>query len=198
MQRTALVVRDRLCDPVSQADRVVNDRDLIQGTLAGRTQDFETLVERYQGMLFAFAYRYTHDADMADDVVQATFMQAYTHLARFRGASSFKTWLHQIALNQCRSALRTRAAQRAVPIDDVSEAALPHARNEQPRANAANLDRLMARLPPRQRSVVALRVQSDLPFKEIARIEGISENAAKVNYHHAISRLKQWLTSEPS
>ena len=85
----------------------MEDRALIEGTLAGRQQDFEVLVERYQEMVYAFVYRYLRDADGADDVVQSTFVQAYTHLHQFRGTASFKTWLHQIALNQCRSRSRS-------------------------------------------------------------------------------------------
>jgi DNA-directed RNA polymerase specialized sigma24 family protein len=56
-----------------------------------------------------------------------------------------------------------------------------------------HLRRLVGQLPPRQRAVVTLRVSGDLPFKEIARLEGISENSAKVSYHHAVTRLRQWL-----
>jgi RNA polymerase sigma-70 factor (ECF subfamily) len=52
---------------------------------------------------------------------------------------------------------------------------------------------LIARLPPRQRAVVTLRIVGDLPFKEIARLESISENSAKVSYHHAVTRLREWL-----
>ena len=53
---------------------LLEDRALIEGTLAGRQQDFEVLVERYQKMVYAFVYRYLRDADGADDVVQSTFI----------------------------------------------------------------------------------------------------------------------------
>ena len=52
-------------------------------------------------------------------------------------------------------------------------------------------------LPPRQRSVLTLRVFGELPFAEIARAEGISENAAKVSFHHAVRRLQDWLGRRP-
>jgi RNA polymerase sigma-70 factor (ECF subfamily) len=78
----------------------------------------------------------------------------------------------------------------------VPEAALRDCRDETaPGAERAAIERYVARLPPRQRSVVTLRVFADLPFKEIARAEGITENAAKVNFHHAIVTLRAWLTS---
>jgi RNA polymerase sigma-70 factor (ECF subfamily) len=178
---------------------VDDDNDLIRGTLAGRRQDFEVLVERHQRVLYAFVFRSLRDADAAQEVVQATFVRAYTGLARFRGEASFKTWLHQIALNQCRAFYRSRRTRRSVALDDVPESALPRTGDDLAAgANRACLERLVARLPPRQRSVLNLRIFSDLPFKEIARIEGISENSAKVNYHHAVTRLKQWLAHETS
>lgn len=182
----------------------VDDTELIRGTLAGRREDFDALVERYQRPLYSFAFRFVHDHDQAADIVQATFLQAYTHLGQFAGRASFKTWLHQIALNQCRALHRSGHGHRDVPLDDVSEASLHEASLNEAAPGADDpatsgsgwkpvLERLIARLPLRQRAVVTLRIFSDLPFKEIARVEGISENSAKVNYHHAITRLRQWL-----
>lgn len=175
----------------------VDDVALIRGTLAGRSQDFEVLVERYQKMLYAFIHRHLQDADAADEVTQATFVRAYTELASFRGEASFKTWLHQIALNNCRALYRSNRVRRSVPIEDVPESALPHAGRDLS-TDAIGLEPYIARLPNRQRSVLTLRVFSDLTFKEIARIEGITENAAKVNYHYAIAQLRRWLSPEIS
>jgi RNA polymerase sigma-70 factor, ECF subfamily len=173
----------------------LDDAALIRGTLAGRRADFDILVERYQRVLYAFAYRFVHDHDHAADIVQTTFLQAYTHLAQFSGRSSFKTWLHQIALNQCRQLYRSSHDRQNVPLDDVHEADLAATTETDTSTVAwkALLERLIARLPLRQRAVLTLRVFSDLPFKDIARVEGMSENSAKVNYHHAITRLRRWL-----
>jgi RNA polymerase sigma-70 factor, ECF subfamily len=174
---------------------IVDDGALIRGTLAGRRQDFEVLVERYQKMLYAFVCRYLQDPSSADDVVQASFVKAYTHLAGFRGASSFKTWLHQIALNECRSQSRGGSARREIPLGQIpEEASAQECVDPGDAVWRTRLERLVGLLPQRQRAVLTLRVFSDLPFNEIARMERISENAAKVNYHHAIKRLRQWLS----
>lgn len=173
----------------------LDDAELIRGTLAGRRADFDVLVERYQKPLYAFAYRFVHDHDQAADIVQTTFLQAYSHLTQFSGRATFKTWLHQIALNQCRQLHRSGHSRQHVSLDDVHEADLA-ATTDTPGNSAgwkALLERLIARLPLRQREVLTLRIFSDLPFKEIARVEGMSENSAKVNYHHAVTRLRQWL-----
>ena len=58
------------------------------------------------------------------------------------------------------------------------------------------VERRVAALPDRQRSVLGLRIWGDLSFREIGRMLGISENSAKVSYHHAIHRLRQWLGEE--
>jgi RNA polymerase sigma-70 factor (ECF subfamily) len=173
----------------------MHDDQLIAGALSGRQEDFGALVERYQKMLYAFAYRQLDDPDGANDVVQTTFVRAYTNLHKFRRESSFKTWLHQIALNECRSRFRRQQRRAEVPLDAISETALPAAGFDPSiRAEKSSLQRHIARLPERQRAVLAMRVFSDLPFKEIALAQGISENSAKVSYHHAVQRLKKWMS----
>jgi len=168
------------------------------------------LVERHQRPLYAFIYRMVHDHDQSADIMQVTFLQAYTHLGQFARRASFKTWLHQIALNQCRALYRAGQGQRHVSLDQVEEAVLSAAHLRAAGGGSASemadggsgsrllLERLIARLPLRQRAVVTLRVFSDLPFKDVAHIKGISENSAKVNYHHAIVRLRRWLREEES
>lgn len=174
----------------------MDDAALIARVLAGHTESFAVLVERYQRMIFALAMGFLRDRDLADDATQLTFVRAYERLNGFRGDASFKTWLHAIAANECRSLARKARATRAVDLDDVPEAALAMPAAERDFAEQERLAGLVDQLPTRQRAVVALRVYGDLPFKEIARAEGISENAAKVNFHHAIKRLRGWLRGD--
>jgi RNA polymerase sigma-70 factor (ECF subfamily) len=191
--------RPRLDTNVEPAP-ALDDAALIRGTLAGRRADFDALVERYQKALYAFAFRFVHDHEQAADIVQTTFLQAYTHLAQFSGRSTFKTWLHQIALNQCRQLHRSSYGRHQVPLEDVPEANLGAATATADSTTGLKglLGRLIAQLPPRQREVLTLRIFSDLPFKEIGRVEGMTENSAKVNYHHAITRLRRWLEESGS
>ena len=170
-----------------------DDTVLVRGALAGRREDFDRLVERHQRALYAFVYRLVRNRDQTADIMQVSFLQAYTHLAQFEGRASFKTWLHQIALNQCRGAFRGAAAESGVALDEVAENAVAAPDNTAEAGWRPALERSIQRLPLRQRTVLILRIFSDLAFKDIARIEGISENAAKVNYHHAIVRLRSWL-----
>jgi len=171
----------------------VDDQAVIARVLAGERDEFEVLVQRHQKALHAFVFRQLRDRDAADEVVQMSFVRAYTNLARFRGDASFRTWLHQIALNLCRAEWRQRRRAPQASVEEIPEPSGPSGdAGSDPRQ--VRLRGLVERLPPRQRSVLAMRVYADMPFKEIAQAVGISENSAKVNFHHAVTRLKEWLT----
>lgn len=174
----------------------IDDAALIRSILDGRKNDYGVLVERHQRALYRFALRQVGDSHAADEIVQMTFVQAYTNLARFRGESSFKTWLHRVALNLCRDRGRSERRRSDVPV----EVALDHTPRGEPSLEDAVLggtvERRLGELPEKQRSVLNLRIWGDLSFQEIARLMGSSENSAKVNYHHAIRRLRQWLVED--
>jgi RNA polymerase sigma-70 factor (ECF subfamily) len=169
----------------------VDDAPLVARALAGDERAFETLVERHQRAIFAVARRILRDHDAADEATQRTFVRAFERLRSFRGEASFGTWLHRIVMNECRDILR--AQRRHVGLDDVPESQLVATDAPRDPRLAARLRTLVADLPARQRSVVSLRVFSDMPFADIARAEGITENSAKVSFHHAVRRLQRWL-----
>ena len=174
----------------------MDDASLVARAVAGDERAFEALVERHQRPVFAAAWRMLRDRDGADEATQRAFAHAFEHLRSFRGEASFATWLHRIAMNECRSILR--ASRRWVDLDQVPESHLAVSDAREERHAGPRLRRLLTSLPARQRAVVSLRVFSDLPFKEIARLEGITENSAKVNFHHGVRRLQRWLGRESS
>ena len=137
----------------------MDDAALIARARGGSTKAFESLVERHQRRVYGLTLRVLRDHDQADEATQRSFVHAWEHLGSFRGEASFATWLHHIAMNECRDMLR--ADRRKVSLDDVPEGRLASG--------------------------------GELPFADIARSEGISENAAKVNFHHAVRRLRGWL-----
>ena len=169
----------------------MGDAQLVAGAIVGRQECFETPAERHQRTVHALAHRWLGDHAGGDEVVEATFVQACTHLVDFREDASLRSWPDGIALDQVRTEQRR---EQTVPLADVPESDLPQA-DDVPVGGRLR-DRAAAsigRLPPRQHAVVTLRIVSDLPFKEAARIEGISENSAKVSDHHTVTRLRERL-----
>ncbi len=115
-------------------------------------------------------------------------------VASFRNQCQFRTWLLTIGGNALRDLGRRLARRRVVPLDErlVSREGDPHARAEAGET-AERLQRGLARLPRMQREVFLLRAQQGLEYDEIAAALDTSPGAARVHYHHAVKRLKEWL-----
>jgi len=167
------------------------DLELIDRTLEGEREAFDDLVRKYQKPLYAMLYRMVSSHEDASDLLQKTFVKAFTGLHGFERRSSFKTWLYQIAINLSKNVYRDRAKVEYVSIDDVVIRRDPHTlelmiRNE----NRQMLQRALGDLPEKQRITLLLRIQGDRKFEEIAMIMKCSLVTAKTNYHHAVNKLK--------
>ena len=176
----------------------MEDAELLEAFRQGDVKAFEALVRRYQRAVLAIARRFARDQDDAEDLAQRAFINASERAGGWRGGS-FKSWLFRIVVNLAKNHLRDTARfdrsedaqeREAAPVEATAEARIESAQ----RARA--LREAVARLPKRQREVLLLRIDADLPFAEIAQTLGITEVNAKVNFHHAVQRLKQWLKPE--
>jgi RNA polymerase sigma-70 factor (ECF subfamily) len=174
---------------------VDEDTELLAAFRAGERAAFDALVRKYQRAIYYLALRYVKDGDDAKDVAQRAFVRAFEGLGGFRGGASFKTWLYRIVVNLSLNHLRDHARQQP---GEIAEDALT--------SDAIGVGRLasgedrrqlraaIALLPPKQRLVLELRVFEELPFREVAAIADCSENAAKVNFHLAVKRLREHLS----
>jgi RNA polymerase sigma-70 factor, ECF subfamily len=176
------------------------ERELLDAARAGDATAREQLVRRHLDDVYRLTSRILGDRELAQDATQETFVNALGALDRFRGASSFRTWLLRIALNAARSAGRRQVRRREVSLvlaeHEHSRAADPATQAERS-AEVARVERNLARLPLKQRMAVALRAQQGLSYGEIAEALECSEGAARVNYHLGIKRLRE-LLNEPS
>ena len=169
-----------------------SDIELVDAVLSGDDSAFEELILRYQKPIMSLVIRYTSKVNDAADIAQKVFIKVYTKLSSFKRLSTFKTWLFAIAINICRNELR-RDKKWGVPqnVDDL-QLGLPAGLDEGivKTQKRKILVKALAHLPPKQKSVLILRVYEEMTFAEIARASGITENSAKVNYHHAVKKLK--------
>jgi len=167
------------------------DLDLIARVKAGEREAFDELVVKYQKPLYSLLYRMVSNHEDASDILQKTFVKAFTGLGSFERRSSFKTWLYQIAINLAKNVYRDRARAVHVPIDDVVIKKNPRTletliHNE----SRLLLRKSLTELPEKQRMTLILRVQEGKKFEEIASIMKCSLGTAKANYHHAVQKLK--------
>jgi len=176
-------------------DRTLSDAELLTAFRAGSSRAFEVLVRRYQAPVLAIARRFARDLDDAEDLAQRAFINAAGRAGGWRGGS-FKSWLFRIVVNLAKNHLRDMA--RFDRSEDAQEReATPSEPEAHERLERADRQRALreaiARLPRRQREVLLLRIDGDLPFAEIAATLGITEVNAKVNFHHAVQKLKAWV-----
>jgi RNA polymerase sigma-70 factor (ECF subfamily) len=182
----------RVVDPAGQDNEL--DTALVQRFRAGERHAFDELVRRHQRAIYYLALRYLgNDADAAD-LTQKTFVRAFKSLDGFRGAASLRTWLYRIAINLSLNHIRDHRREVAadltdVPHEDLAVAPLGASRVIEDQ-NAAAVRRAIEQLPPKQRMVLELRIYDELSFREVAELAGCSENSAKVNFHHAVKRLR--------
>ena len=169
------------------------DAELLDAFRAGDVKAFEALVRRYQRPVLAIARRFARDEDDAEDLAQRAFINASERAGGWRGGS-FKSWLFRIVVNLAKNHLRdiARFDRSGEAQEREMEAADPSAEDRLARAQQQKaLRAAVARLPRRQREVLLLRIDADLPFAEIAATLGITEVNAKVNFHHAVQKLKR-------
>ncbi len=182
---------------MAQADPVAAhppDAALIAAWRSGDEQAAAELVRRHARALARFlAGAGALEADV-DDVVQETFIRAFRALDRFRGHCQFRTWLLTIGGNVLKDAVRRAKRTRVVPLDEEirSTDGDPHERTVAAEMEA-RLQRGLERLPRMQREVFLLRAQHGMEYDDIAAALGTTPGAARVHYHHAVKRLKEYV-----
>jgi RNA polymerase sigma-70 factor (ECF subfamily) len=176
-----------------------DDAVWVEQARSGSRSAFDQIVVRHRDHVERLVVRYVKDPEEARDVAQSVFLRVFENLHHFHGVSSFRTWLHRVPINV---ALNHRAsAQAPTPWLELEDDMAFTRSLGTTRVVAAELSRKvherLTELPPKQRLVAELRLFQDLPFAEIAAIAGCSENSAKVNFQHAIKRLRELAPSDP-
>jgi RNA polymerase sigma-70 factor (ECF subfamily) len=168
------------------------DLDLITRTANGEREAFNELVLKYQKPLYSLLYRMVSNQEDAADLLQKTFVKAFTGLSGFERRSSFKTWLYQIAINLAKNVYRDRSRVEQVNIDDVVIRRDPRTLDMLiAKESRQHLREALTGLPEKQRLTLLLRIQENKKFEEIAGIMNCSTGTAKANYHHAVQKLKK-------
>ncbi len=158
-----------------------SDRDLVRRVQAGDKTAFDVLVLRYQHKLVKLISRYVRDPQEALDVSQETFIKAYRALPRFRGDSSFYTWLYRIGVNTAKNHLVAQG--RRPPDTDVDaqdaerydvDTILRHHDTPEGEAYRDEVERTVVAaleaLPEELRTAITLRELEGLSYEEIARV----------------------------
>lgn len=165
----------------------------MQRCLAGDTEAFATLVERYGGRVYNIAYRITNDRDAAADCAQEAFIRAYRALHQYDPALPFGPWIYRIATNASLNHVQRWHAHEA-PVEELPESVEPDEQGPESSAlRREDLDEVlaaMADLPPHYRAALSLRYLQELSYQEVADALAIPLGTVKTHLHRARAALK--------
>lgn len=185
----------------------VNDTDvrwdadvrLVARARAGDHAAFDELVRRYRNDVFSLSYHYVRDREEAWDLAQDVFIKAHGGLRRFRGDSSFKTWLLRITINQCKDYYKKRKL-KTVTLDAEEPAFEPPSDAPGPRRELESrelgeaIHEALRMLPEKHRTAFVLREFEGLSYENMAKAMGCTLGTVMSRLHHARKKLQKALT----
>jgi len=204
---TRIRPHEEVVTPRAVERRLLQTRDdsgLVAAHLAGDSQAFEELVDRYQRRLLNFVYRTIGDRERAEDLVQEVFIRVHRHLARFDQTKKFSTWIYTIASNLAKNELRNRSRNPLVLFQTIKknwEADHRPLQFEDPQNRPDDLyrkrhlrqlvDWSVAQLPEHHRVVFVLRELEGKTYDEIADITSCNLGTVKSRLNRARNRFAQ-------
>jgi RNA polymerase sigma-70 factor (ECF subfamily) len=203
--RAGAAPSNREKDAMASRDAQMDDLRCVADTRKGRTEAFGEIVRRHQDRLFNTIYRLMGDYQEAKDLTQQAFLKAYMSLERFRGSSSFYTWLYRIGVNVALDARKKRARSPdligdslAAGADDdgrggPSSAADDPAESALSREREAAVTKAIASLDELHRGVLVLRDIEGMDYDEIADVLSCPRGTVKSRLHRARLVLREKL-----
>ena len=190
-------------------EKTVSERDIdwaiVQKVQAGNVGAFDQLVQKYREHIFSIIYNMTSNREDASDLAQETFIKAFQAIARFKGKSSFFTWIYRIAINTTMTFLKKRSRRRFISYekinDEVSNAEIFERLTAKSRSEKGalvselqeKLNDSLQKLSPKHRTVVILHEIEGLEHAQIAEITKVSVGTVRSRLHYAKQQLQSYL-----
>lgn len=182
---------------LTQAARPMDgDAGLVQQVLSGDQTAFTQLVNKYRKQVYAIAYRFSNNAQEADDLAQEAFIKAYQNLTKFRGEASFRTWLLRITTNLSINLVKSgRMSKDSGEAPD--EGGLRNSDSQLSKLldgeKKLALRKAISKLPPKQKATLLLKTYNEMTCEEVATTMNCSVGTVKANVFNALKRLKTLL-----
>ena len=177
----------------------MDEQVLIDELLNPKTQRqaFEKLVQVYSERLYWIIRRLVLTHDNANDVLQNTFIKAWSGLNAFRGDAKLLTWLSRIAVNESIDFLRKEQKTQVVSTDEemgVGALLMADTYFDGNQVQAL-LQEAIAQLPDVQRTVFTLRYYEEMKYSEMSKLLDTSEGSLKASYHIAVKKISEFFHS---
>ena len=157
---------------------------------------FECIVKEYSEQLYWQIRRLVFSHEDANDILQNTFIKAWTNIDYFRGDAKMSTWLYRIALNECLTFLNKQRAANQLSIDEADKELLNKLESDT-YFDGDDTQKIFLQaihtLPEKQQIVFNLKYFKEMKYEEISEIVGTSIGALKASYHHAVKKIEAFL-----
>ena len=175
-----------------------NEREVLELLQEESTQRkaFEMVVKQYSEQLYWQIRRMVLSHEDANDLLQNTFIKAWTSIGYFRAEAKLSTWLYRIALNECLTFLNKQRAVNTLAIDDPEASVVAKLESDAYFSGdrvQMLLQKALLTLPEKQRMVFNLKYYQDMKYEEMSDIFGTSVGALKASYHHAVKKIEKFL-----
>lgn len=173
------------------------DDELIEKIMAGDRALFEILIRRHNAVLYKVARTYGFNHQDAQDLMQETYVAAYTSLEKFRGQAAYKTWITRIMLNKCYHKLNYGSMKYEEPAETTGK--FPDGKTNDGESLIINkelgsiLEQSLKQLPVTYRTVFVLREIEGFSVAETADLLNITETNVKVRTNRARAMLQKQL-----
>ena len=154
------------------------------------------IVAQYSEQLYWQIRRMVLSHEDANDLLQNTFIKAWTNIDYFRAEAKLSTWLYRIALNECLTFLNKQRAMTTVDIDDPEAVVVQKLESDAYFSGdkiQMCLQKALQTLPEKQRMVFNLKYYQEMKYEEMSEIFGTSVGALKASYHHAVKKIEKFL-----
>ena len=172
---------------------MMDDQVIIKKVLAGDKSAFAEIIQIYKNPLYATILRMTYDTQLAQDLVQESFIKIYEQLAHYKATGSFKSWLYRVAINHCVDELRKKQYQyKSEPIEDEQLVEKNHPEVVYlKRERERQLERLLSQLPEQERMILLLRYNNECTYEEISELLRISVSDVRNKLHRSKKKMRQ-------
>ncbi|QOW11093.1 sigma-70 family RNA polymerase sigma factor [Kaistella flava (ex Peng et al. 2021)] len=160
-----------------------------------REKGVRLMMDAYQSRLYWHIRRFVVDHDLAQDILQDTFIKAYQNFHQFKRESQLYTWLYRIATNESLQQLNKLKKMQKSDEDSTNHLHNLVADNVQPDADEIQvlLQKAINTLPEKQKLVFNMRYYEDLPYEDMAQILEMSVGTCKTNYHYAKQKVEEYI-----
>lgn len=177
-----------------------NEKELIKELQNEKTveQVFSKIVRLYSEKLYWQIRKMVASHDDANDLLQNTFLKAWSNIESFRAESKLSTWLYRIAVNETLTFLNKQNSFSKVELNDDESNLVNKLESEEwidGDELQIKLQKAILRLPDKQRLVFNLRYYDEMKYEEMSEILGTSVGALKASYHLAAKKIEEYLST---